>query len=171
MGCAIFGMPYSIVGVAVSAGSSESDEGEGEGSELLTLHSVSLYVYLCVLLFCLAGLKAMAHQLHRATRTFIVFAWVANLLLLALLLIDAHVLLSSLPQSPKVGLIMEICCELLAAFAGTMIARQATGFWGAYEAKSGYKMHDLCLTGTLAVLGGGLVVGLAGLLYVDLRRL
>jgi hypothetical protein len=169
MGCALFGLPYSIVGVVAV-----TDTDGGADRMLLTVHTVSLYVYLCALLFCLGGLKGMAHQLHRSTRTFIVGAWLVDVLLIALLLCDAQLLSSqALSHTLKVGVILEFCCELLAVFVSTVVARQATLFWNAYETfgtKMGRKhVQDLCLSGTLVLLGVGLVVGLGALIYVSSR--
>eukprot|EP00600_Ochromonadales_sp_CCMP1393_P001116 CAMPEP_0174990484 /NCGR_PEP_ID=MMETSP0004_2-20121128/21349_1 /TAXON_ID=420556 /ORGANISM="Ochromonas sp., Strain CCMP1393" /LENGTH=294 /DNA_ID=CAMNT_0016244101 /DNA_START=23 /DNA_END=904 /DNA_ORIENTATION=- len=174
MGTALLSIPYSILELLRVSKyvNSEKVEVAQRNSILLTVYALSLYVDACIIFYCLIGLKAICNELKYAVRTFAVCTVLVGLMLVAFLLFDVRMLLTSSIGNPSSSLVvmyaLQLCLNIFAIFITSIISSQSFHFWDLYQMRTSRKQNqDLCLVGTLVLSVIGIVSGLTTIMVMS----
>lgn len=158
IGTATFSMLYSVIAVYYSA--------EDGDQQMATIHTITLYVDVGIIAFCLIGLKGITDELGTTVRIFVLGAWVIDCVLVSLLLCGLKQL-----STLQVQVIAEFALKLLIVFISTVVATQSMHFWDMYEVRRSRKAPvDNCLAGTLLLITAGNVVGLGIVVWLTFER-
>lgn len=154
IGTALLSMTYSAIAVYRYS--------EANDAALIAIHTVTVYVDVGLVLFCLIGLKGITDELGTTVRVFIIGAWVIDLVLVGLLLCDIP-LLPQLATEAMLGFALKV----ITVFVSTVVATESLHFWSLYEMRRSRKARvDLCLASTLLLLTVGDVGGLVAAIWL-----
>ena len=158
IGAAILNIPYSVYGIYNVSSS--------KNSELLTSHTVTLYVDIAIVFSCLIGLKAITDELGATVRVFVISSFVVNSVLVGLMMCDIPLLVYLDP-----AIYLEFSLQILTVFISTVVAIQSTHFWDLYTIRRSRKaLEDHYLAGTLALVALGMLTGLGVVTYFSVQR-
>jgi len=142
MGVAIISIPFGVVGLFI-------------GTDVMVLiNEIALAVNCSIIVSNLVALKAMADELIISTRTFAVGAWIIDVFLIGLTLIDVYQYVTF-----DWITILEFVFRVVEIFVYTVIAVQCTQMWSMYETDEKKVTRDIVFTVILSLLFLVVVVG------------
>lgn len=159
MGTALLNIPLNVLALYHSSVINDP--------QLITILTLTIYVDVGIIVFCLAGLKAITDELPMTTRIFVIGAWLMDLVLITLLLCDVH-LLASLTLGTAVGFVLKV----MFVFISTVVAAQGMHFWSQYSNKVSQRKQriDNCLAVALVMIVLGMVGSLAVVVWLTYER-
>ena len=140
IGVAIFGIVFGALGLYVG------------DQQMFLVNEVSLYVNCSILSSSLIGLKAMGDELIYTIRLFAVGAWIIDLFLIGLALVDAYSFLTVSWLS-----IMGYALRLYGIFIYTVVAIQCISLWDAYKYRKNTYIADTLWVTLLALIYIGVI--------------
>jgi len=141
IGIAVISLPFAAIGLYL-------------GDDIMVLiNEVALAVNLAIIVTNLIGLKVVADELHLSVRTFAVGAWIIDLFLIGLALVDTYAYLTFSWLT-----VVSYVFRLLEIFVYTVIAFQCVQLWDMYGDKAEeHSGTDILFTVILAILFAGVV--------------
>lgn len=142
MGVAIISIPFGVIGLYL-------------GSDIMVLiNEIALAVNCSIIVSNLLALKAMADELIFSTRVFAVGAWIIDVFLIGLALIDVYEYLTF-----DWVTVLEYFFRIIEIFVYTVIAVQCTQMWNIYETDDKKFTRDIIFCVSLSVLFLVIVIG------------
>lgn len=117
IGIALFSVPFGIAGIF-----------EANDSETTVICEVSVVVNICIIVYSLAALKAIADELNLSTKVFIVGVWAIDIIMIALMLFDVYQYFATSWDTVAYYILRGF-----AIFVYTVIGVQSIPFWGMYS--------------------------------------
>ena len=142
LGIALISIPFGALGLFIG------------DPEMILVNEVSLYVNSCIVVSSLIGLTAIGDELQTTIRVFATGAWIIDIFLIGLALIDAYSYLTFSWLS-----IVCYCLRLFGIVIYTIVAVQCLGLWDMYTTKEAYRCKDTTLSVVLSVIYIGVVAG------------
>ena len=142
LGIALISIPFGALGLFIG------------DPEMVLVNEVSLYVNSSIVVSSLIGLKAIGDELVYTIRVFAVGAWIIDVFLVGLALIDAYSYLTFSWVS-----VVSYSLRLFGIVIYTIVAVQCIGLWGLYKTKESYRCQDTFLAAALSVIYAGVAAG------------
>ena len=146
LGIALISIPFGALGLFIG------------DPEMILVNEVSLYVNSCIVVSSLIGLKAIGDELCNTIRVFATGAWIIDIFLIGLALIDAYSYLTFNWIS-----IVSYSLRLFGIIIYTIVAVQCLSLWDMYTTKDANRCQDDTLATILSIIYLGVV---AGFIYV-----
>lgn len=149
MGVAIISIPFGVVGLYL-------------GDDLMVMiNEISLAVNSSIILSNLIGLKIMADELVISVRVFAIGAWIVDIFLIGLALVDVYSYVTFSWLS-----VLEYFFRIVEIFVYTVIAVQCIQLWNLYEYRPSNYSKDVCFAILLVILFLVVVVGFVAAIYI-----
>ena len=142
LGIALISIPFGVIGLYIGT------------SQMIMVNKVALYTNSCIIVSSLLGLKALGDELVYTVRAFAVGAWVIDVFLICLCLLDVYSYVTFSWLS-----IVTYGLRIFGIIIYTIVALQCLSLWDAYEHTKNSYHSDVLYATILGIIYLGVVIG------------